>query len=313
MALDLAGLSNYTSEHAEEFFAKAVLKSKTSAQMNILTGFKPGTHKLPDFSHDYDLFQDGSSCGFNAQGDLTIEQRQIIVESFKINTQYCVRDLEAKFTRQIMPAGQEYDGLAPIEAGLLTELSKGIAKAVELTLWRGNKATAPNAVSSYDLMNGLDKVIADETGNLAYEGATGALTISNIIGAVEELYQNLGVDAFSGIEEENDWVVLMGEDKVKLYERAYRDTHGSVVYNAGFEKRFVDGTNIAIEGVGGLNGTDKLVLARRSNLVLAVDLANEEQDLMVYMDQDMENVRVKGRFAMGVQLHFPSEVSVDNY
>ena len=66
MALDLAGLSNYTSEHAEEFFAKAVLKSKTSAQMNILTGFKPGTHKLPDFSHDYDLFQDGSSCGFNA-------------------------------------------------------------------------------------------------------------------------------------------------------------------------------------------------------------------------------------------------------
>lgn len=311
MALDLTALSAYTTEHAEEFFAKSVMKSKTAGIMNVLAGFKPGTHKLPEFDHAYDLFQDGSSCGFNASGDLSIKQRSITVESLKINTEYCMRDLEAKFTRQIMPAGQEYEGLEPIAAGLLSELDKKVAKMTELMLWNGNKATAPNAISSYDLVNGLLKVLADETGNLAYEGSTGALTTSNIIGAVEALYDNLPVDAYSTIQDEA-WVVLMGDDKAKMYERAYRDTHGAVVYNQGFEKRYVDGTNIEIVGVAGLNGTDKLVLAKRDNLILAVDVDGEEMDFKVYMDQDDENVRVKARFAMGVQIHFPGEVAIDN-
>lgn len=311
MALDLTALSAYTTEHAEEFFAKSVMKSKTAGIMNVLAGFKPGTHKLPEFDHAYDLFQDGSSCGFNASGDLAIKQRSITVESLKINTEYCMRDLEAKFTRQIMPAGQEYEGLEPIAAGLLSELDKKVAKMTELMLWNGNKATAPNAISSYDLVNGLLKVLADETGNLAYEGSTGALTTSNIIGAVEALYDNLPVDAYSTIQDEA-WVVLMGDDKAKMYERAYRDTHGAVVYNQGFEKRYVDGTNIEIVGVAGLNGTDKLVLAKRDNLILAVDVDGEEMDFKVYMDQDDENVRVKARFAMGVQIHFPGEVATDN-
>ena len=312
MAFDLSALSAYTTEHAEEFFAKSVMKSKTAGIMNVLAGFKPGAHKLPEFDHAYDLFQDGSSCGFNASGDLAIKQRTINVESLKINTEYCLRDLEAKFTRQILPVGQEYDGLGPVEAGLMMELDKKVAKMTELLLWKGNKATAPNAISSLDLVNGLNKVIADEAGNLAAENATGALTTSNIIGAVEGLYDALPVDAYSTIQDEA-WVVLMGDDKAKMYERAYRDTHGAVVYNQGFEKRFVDGTNIEIVGVAGLNGTDKLVLAKRDNLILAVDVDGEEMDFRVYMDNDMENVRIKARFAMGVQIHFPSEVAVDNY
>ena len=311
MAFDLTALSAYTTEHAEEFFAKSVMKSKTAGIMNVLAGFKPGTHKLPEFDHAYDLFQDGSSCGFNASGDLSIKQRSITVESLKINTEYCIRDLEAKFTRQILPSGQEYDGLAPVEAGLMSELDKKVAKMTELLLWNGNKSTAPNAISSYDLVNGLLKVLSDETGNLAYEGSTGALTTSNIINAVEALYDNLPVDAYSTIQDEA-WVVLMGDDKAKMYERAYRNTHGAVVYNQGFTKRFVDGTNIEIVGVPGLNGSDKLVLAKRDNLILAVDVDGEEMDFKVYMDQDEENVRVKARFAIGIQIHFPGEVATDN-
>ncbi len=105
----------------------------------------------------------------------------------------------------------------------------------------------------------------------------------------------------------------MGDDKAKMYERGYRDNKGTVVYNQGFEKRFVDGTNIEIVGVPGLNGTDKLVLAKRDNLILAVDVDGEEMDFKVFMDQYEENVLVKARFALGIQIHFPSEVAVDNY
>ena len=101
MAFDLTALSDYTTEHAGTFFAKSVMKSKLAQLATVYTGFKPGTHKVPDVSHDYDLFQNGEACGFNASGDLAINQRDIIVESLKVNTSYCVRTLEKKFTRMI--------------------------------------------------------------------------------------------------------------------------------------------------------------------------------------------------------------------
>ena len=105
----------------------------------------------------------------------------------------------------------------------------------------------------------------------------------------------------------------MGDDKAKMYERGYRDSKGTVVYNQGFEKRFVDGTNIAIEGIPGLNGTDYLVLIKESDLVLAVDVEGEEMNLKMGMDQYEENIWIKGRFGAGFQIHFPSQVVVANY
>lgn len=312
MALDLTALSAYTTEHAEEFFGTSVLKADTPQLMNVMVGMKPGTHKIPNWDHDYDLFQSGTSCGFNASGDFTIDQRSITVTSLKINTEYCIRELEAKFTRQILPAGQEYEGLDPISQGILSRLSMSVSKAMELSLWQGESGGS-SGQAYLNLFDGLDKIITNETGNLAYEGATGPLSTSNIVGAVEELYENLPVDAFGGINGESDWVVLMGHDKAKMYARGYRDTYGANNNYTSFEKRFVDGTNIEIIGVAGLHGTDKLVLARKSNLILALDVEGEEQDFMVYMDQDQENVRIKARFALGVQINFPGEVAVDNY
>jgi len=316
MAFDLTALSDYTTEHAGTFFAKSVMKSKLAQLATVYTGFKPGAHKLPDVSHDYDLFQSGDACGFNASGDLNIAQRDITVESMKINTEYCVRTLETKFTRQIMPAGQDYESLAPLESQLMGELDKAINKVTELVLVKGNKATAPNALSSLDQLNGLNKVIADEIAGGGIPAAqaltAGALTEANILEKVEDLYQALPVDAYSTIQDEK-WYVLMGDDKVQMYERGYRDNKGTVVYNKGFEKRFVDGTNIAIEGLPGLNGTDYLVLIKESDLVLTVDVEGEETSLEMGMDQYRENVWIKGRFAMGFQIHFPSQVVVSNY
>jgi hypothetical protein len=316
MAFDLTALSDYTTEHAGTFFAKSVMKSKLAALATVYTGFKPGTHKLPDVEHDYDLLQNGEACGFNASGDLNIEQRQIIVESLKINTQYCVRDLEKKFTRQIMPSGQDYEGLAPLEAELMASLDRAIGKMMEQVLVKGDKSTAPNALSSLDYLNGLNKVIATEIAGGGIPAAqalsSGALTTANIVSRVEALYDALPVDAYSTINDEK-WYVLMGDDKAKMYDRGYRDNLGTTVYNTGFEKRFVDGTNIGIEGIPGLNGTDKLVLIKESDLVLAVDVEGEEMDLKVGMDQYEENVWIKGRFAAGFQIHFPSQVVVDNY
>jgi hypothetical protein len=226
-----------------------------------------------------------------------------------------MRKLEAKFTTQIMPAGQEYEGLEPIAQGLLSQLSKGIAETVENSLWQGVSGGA-SAYTSLNLFDGINKIVDDAVTATSIPASqvftTGALNVSNIIGSVEALYDALPADAYDGIDEESDWVVLMSKPNRKLYERAYRDTYGANTANGSFEKRFVDGTQIELVGVGGLSGNDRLLLIRKSNLILAVDMDGEDQDLKVYMDQDDENVRVKARFAFGVAINFPSEVVVDN-
>lgn len=317
MAFDLTALSAWTEEHADEFLAKAVMSAKTPAFMNIVSGFKPGSHKLPTIDHDYDMLQSGSSCTFSESGDLILDQRDLTVESIKTNNEYCIRDLENYFARQVLSPGQEYDGLDGVSVATLERYRAALGKVFELALWNGDKSTAPNALASYDLINGINKVVSDAVaaGDIpAAQNLSGAMTAGNIIASLEAMYDALPVDSFAGITEaSNQYKLFIGDDAMKIYERDYRDTHGAVVYNQGFEKRFLDGTNIEIVGVPGLNGSDKALLTKQSNLLLAVDSMAEENDFRVYMDIDQENVRIKNRFAWGIQIIHPDEVVVNNY
>lgn len=317
MAFDLTALSAWTEEHADQFFAKALMSAKTPDFMTVVPGYKPGSHKLPTVDHDYDMLQSGSACTFAESGDLILDQRDLTVESIKVNTQYCLRDLEDYFARQTLTAGQEYDGLDSTSIAILERYRAALSKVIELTTWNGDKSTAPNAVSSYDLINGLNKVVSDAVtaGDIpAAQNLAGAMTAGNIITSLEAMYDALPVDSFAGITDaSNGYVVLIGDDSMKLYERDYRDTHGSVVYNDGFGKRFLDGTNIEIVGVPGLNGSNKAILSKKSNLLMAVDSLADENNFRIYMDIDQENVRIKNRFAWGIQIIHPDEVVVNNY
>jgi len=316
MAFDLSALSAWTDERADEFFSKSVLAAKTPSLMRVLTGLK-GATAIPNLEGDSDIFRSGSSCGFTAVGDVAIDQRTINPQSVKVNIELCLRDLEAFFTRQLLPAGQMYEGLGPVEAAILEEVRKRIQRTVEIAVWQSEIGGA--GATSLTIFDGLIEIIQDEIAAAtipAGQQLSGAVTTGNIIATVEAMRDALPVDQFDEVTEESKYIMLMSPQAKQTYERDYRSTFTALPYNMEFNKLFVDGTKIEIIGVPGLFAaahSDKILLVKRESLWLGVDIEGEQSDLMVYMDQDRENVRIKSRFMMGTQVNFPEELVVNNF
>jgi hypothetical protein len=60
--------------------------------------------------------------------------------------------------------------------------------------------------------------------------------------------------------------------------------------------------------VGGLNGTNRMFLARISNFFVGTDLANEEEDFKFWYSQDNHEVRFRATMTYGVQIAFPDQI-----
>jgi hypothetical protein len=68
------------------------------------------------------------------------------------------------------------------------------------------------------------------------------------------------------------------------------------------------GTNVKLVAVNGLNGTDKIVATRMSNLYLGVDLLNEEERFELFYAKEADEMRFVAEWKMGIQYAFPTEI-----
>ena len=319
MAWDLSALTAWTEEKAnrEMFMTKSVLGSKTAQYMRVLTGIK-GTTKIPLLSADYDIFQSGTSCGFNASGNVDINQVTITPKKVKVNLQFCMQDFDTYFTRQLSAPGQMYDGLGQLESMVLNEIKRNIQKTMELALWQGNAGGA-SATTSFNIFTGINTLIAQNLATIpASQKLSGALTTGNIIASLQAMRDALPVDQFDEVYEASKYILFLAPERHVIYERDYRSTFTALPYNSQFAKEQLDGSLIEMGGVGGLFGVNgsintKALLIKRDALWLAVDVEGEENELLVYMDEDKENVRVKARFSVGVGIQDYAEIVTNNY
>jgi hypothetical protein len=60
--------------------------------------------------------------------------------------------------------------------------------------------------------------------------------------------------------------------------------------------------------VGGLSGTNRMFLARLSNLFVGTDLANEEENFRFWFSEDNDIVRFRATMKYGVQIAFPDQL-----
>ena len=119
MGFDVSALANYTKENEALLVTSSVLGAKTAALIksagNIMVGVK-SSEKINILSTDA-IFQDGSSCGFNASGATTFTQRTVTPGKIKVNEALCPKDLEAKYLQKALPTGSMYDSI-PFEQEL---------------------------------------------------------------------------------------------------------------------------------------------------------------------------------------------------
>jgi len=311
MAFSVGTLAAYTKENEALLVASSVLGSKTASlikdQGNVMVGVKSSeTINIMDTDA---IFQDGSSCGFNASGTTSFTQRTVTVGKIKVNEALCLKDLEAKYLQKALPAGSSYDSMVYSEEYSNRKAEK-IASQLEKGLWQGDSTSVDVNLNKFD---GILKLITAAGGSVvdansvAYHGSVEtSITGSNVIAIFDSIYKAIPAQ----VVDKDDMAIYCGMDVFRTYTVALKTAnqfHYTVDQKANGE--FVlPGTTIKVIALQGLNGTNKIVAARISNFFLGTDLLNEEERFEIFYAKEADQVRFVSEFKMGVNFAFPDEI-----
>lgn len=308
MSLNLAGLANYVKENEQQLATSLVFKPKTAQLIegagNVMVGVK--SSETINVMETDAVFQAGGTCGFNASGTTTFTQRTVTPGKIKVNESICPKTFEAKYTQKALRAGSSYDYM-PFADEFAAKKIEIIGKQLETALWQGDTASGDANLNKF---NGLLKLIAPagvpvsgvidgNPGNIA------TLSTSTIIGVVDEIYTLIP----ASIVANGDVVIFAGMDAFRMYTVALKEAN--LFHYAAESSDFelvIPGTNVRLIAVNGLNGTDKLVATRLSNLYLGVDLLNEEERFELFYAKEADEMRFVAEFKMGVNYAFPTEI-----
>lgn len=301
MSFVVSDIQGYVQANEDKLIGKSVIGAKTASMLNLQTGVK-GIANLNLLTATTGL-QDGSTCGWTEAGDVTVSKRQLVTKLMKVNQEFCDKDLLGSSLQWgvKIAAGME---TIPFEQQFVDQIVKGVNKEVETVLWQGD---TQGATSSYlDLMDGYLAILSGETtvdGNPAGKYLSGDTldVIHYIVTVIPD-----------EIVDRTDLVVFVGYDIYRKYVAALQAAN-LFHYTADFTgtlSMMIPGTNVRLEGVAGLNGTNKAVATYLENLYLGTDLENAQEVFKFWFDDSNDIHKLKILFNLGVQVAYPDLIVV---
>lgn len=311
MSFSVGTLAAYTKENEQLLVSASVLGSKTAGlikdQGNVMVGVKSA--ETINIMNTDAIFQDGSSCGFNASGLTSFTQRTVTVGKIKVNEALCMKDLESKYLQKALPAGSRYDSMVYSEEFSNLKASK-IASQLETALWQGNTGSVDVNLNKFSGILSLITAAGASVINansVTYHGSVEtSITDSNVISIFDDIYKAIP----ASIVDKDDVAIFCGMDVFRTYTVKLKTSN---LYHYQFDGKantefYLPGTNIKVIAVQGLNGTGDIVAMRISNLFIGTDLLNEEERFEIFFAKEADQVRFVAEFKMGVNFAFPDEI-----
>ena len=308
MAFNVTALAAYTKTNENTLIHRSFFEPKTASRMQILTGVK-STIQVPALT-DSLIWQNGDNCGFTASGDTTISARVLTVGRIKVNKEWCINDLETKYTQLLLSPGSNYEALpGGIDAAFVETILGTMGENVESAIWKGDTASGNSQLNKFD---GLVKIINAASGTVQANAtpfiatAVTAITAANIISVVQAVYSAIPVE----ILDKPDLNVYMGVDNFRTYQIALTNANlfNFIATDNALGQMKIHGTNVNIVSTPGLTGTNAIYALRDSNMFLGVDLENEQEEFKFWYSEDFDLVRFKARFKYGVQVSQVQEI-----
>ena len=311
MGFDVSALSNYSDEQSKNLVIRSQFANKTAnfATKHIKVKSSKKVQKLAATVY----MQDGDGCGYTSTGSVDLTQATLTTYPIKFNQDFCVRDLESKWTQILLNAGQEYsevDMPAAIRAAILGEFGELFEKAD----WKGSTASGDPNLNRY---NGIIKIVADagdatEANVVAYYGTPAtALNATTMSGAVDAMCKafNANVPGSAG---KATVKIFMGREKFDSLRVAYRNANYfgfNGTNDQGNDEMRVLGSNYTCVAVDGLNGIDKMYMIDSDNLHIGMDGEGEEEKLDMWLDPSTrETIKSKMRLRRGWCIPYTDEV-----
>jgi hypothetical protein len=316
MGFNVAALADYTRQNADSLTMASHFDAKTQQiilnEGNVMTRVK--SSETINIIATNAPFQIDTGCGFNANGTTTITQRVVTVGKIKVEQQFCTKDLEAKYTQEALRAGSSNTEFA-FEQKITEEIAAVIAEQLEKAIWQGDTNSTDQNLNKFDgllkLINAVSGTVIQANTNtyLGQAPITGSITTANVKAIVDAMWVALP----ASIQGKNDIRIFAGYDTYNTFLRAYRDqnlfnfapTSGE---NAPNGEVIIPGTNYRLTAVHGLDGTNRLVATRTSNLYIGTDLSGEENSFEIWYSQDDRVNKLHVALKMGVNFAFPAEI-----
>lgn len=308
MAFVVSSLVNYVKTNEQILIMRSFFEPKTATYMQKMTDVKSSAY-IPNID-DTMYWQTGGTCGLiNASGDTTLNTRTLTVGKIKAERQWCIADLEAKYTQLLLAKGSQYENLpGGIDAAVMDFILGAQKEKIEQAIWQGDTTVWQDYLNKFD---GLIKIIGAGSGTVAANAAaymtpvTSVIT-SNIIAVMDGIVAAIPIE----ILDKPDLRVWIGTDWARKYQAAMKAAnlyHFTAPANAQGEFE-VYGTGIKVVPCPGLNGKDKAYAMRTTNMWLGVDLESEAEDLKVWYSEDYDVVNARLKFKMGVQVGILTEI-----
>ena len=311
MSFSVGTLAAYTKENEKLLVVSSVLGSKTATLIKeagtVLVGVK--SSETINIMETDAVFQDGSSCGFNASGLTSFTQRAVTVGKIKVNEALCLKDLESKYLQKALPAGSMYTSMVFAEEYTNRKAEK-IADQLEKALWQGNTSSVDVNLNKFD---GLIKLITAagasvvNANSVALHGVVEtAITDANVVSIFDDIYKAIPAQ----VVDKDDIAIFCGMDVFRTYTVKLKTSN---LFHYKYDEAangqfFLPGTNVRVIAVQGLNGTNDIVAARISNFFIGTDLLDEQERFELFYAAEAMQMRFVSEFKMGINYAFPDEI-----
>lgn len=291
----VTGLTNYVDVNKDVLIKNVVLgydKGDTIANMRKQLGVK-GTERL-NYLDVNPVLQDGTGCGFSAQGSTVFSERDITVKPVKYNDQWCNDNLLGKFTEYKVRFGADANAREfGFEEEILGEVGRKIDEKLEKIVWSGDSSLQ---------ITGLIGLAT---------GADSASTISAATSSANTVYQNVKAVIMACPEYllDNLVVFLSPADFrslcFELTENSNLKIEAQEIEKGEF---YFPATSVKVHKTMGLSGIKGIYASVWDNLIYATDMMGDAEEYRVWFSDDDDLHKIKVKFGIGVSTLYPDAV-----
>ena len=289
----VTSLPAYVEQQRLPLIAKSVLGAKTAALLTLQTGVK-GPTAINLIATDVE-FGDGKACGWSSKGSTSLTQRTINPAILKVNTEFCDGNLIGKWAQSQVRIAAGVQTI-PFEEEFTEGIVNGVKAAIEKMIWQGDSANAGGKVE----FDGLLKILKGEANVVKVTEAAG----TDAYTAIKAVHAAIPAEAYK-----EDTVIFVGADLFREYIQTLVEKNLYHFNPNDAEGEYVlPGTAVRVIGVDGLNGTDKIVAGRLSEMFYGTDLEGDDEMFKLWYSDDNQEFRFALRCAAGVNVAFPDHI-----
>ena len=294
MSFDLSNLNSYTDELGGLLLSESIVKAKTPSLVYIQAGVS-GTQSINLLSSSISIGDGGCGWSNSNQSGTTFTQRNLATKLYKYQEALCPTDLRTYWAGMFLnnPASNEE---VPFEAQIADLKVKEIQKFVEDKVWKADTLT--------DGFDGFYYTISSATTGVNLVVSATTPSSSTMLTCVDEVIAATP----DAIREDDDLIVFMSPANYNNYVVNLRTANYFHFDPTTAGEEFITfhpATKIRVVGVPGLAGTNRIVLAKASEMVIAVGLLDDTERLDMWYSKDNDEVRLQAQFNLASNIAFP--------